>query len=1533
MRIPDGGCEKEGKNTYPNQDPEVYTSQLQMLSVFGHRSSFQPSSAHSPSNRKSLKDLMRSQEQSSTVRQLRLSILKDGQDILDRATLETYLNLALDPSSANDGQPLTQDQYGLLSSIFKRLAVFLRAPPNASVDPIPIALSLFEPSRQLAIGDKVWKALAVSSSAASEEKAKSIAAWGAIQNYESLASFLSSLPSVDTISKNSLLQPLLEKCLSSNQALIAKAPLQILALLLHSCSLQLSASAPDLPTELLDLLPERDLASYRGHLFAVLLFIIFLYYPSDSTSTSNWTWEILVGQVLQILLSPPTETQDTETIRFNILQHTLRPLTQSNPYALLSIAQILLDTHPTHPLKDEVYLSLATLGAGFSLCSPIGQPAQEGKMAVSHDLIQTCLQSSNDTVRLAVLGLVTERPAVNTPLTEAEANVVRLFFKGAMNLWDSRTRQQTLKSTADLLKRIKSSTSATHRDLSKLLAKRARAAKSTELKESIKPELDDEEKVKQLEKDLKTSRELIDWMVYTTITNLRPGSTYPRTILSLKILHLIRSAGFFVEYSNVSSKQSQATNDHPLAVGLFDGGARVTRRILRCFGSTYAEIREAACDLLGSTESPPPGLDTPELIDQLEREAKQTYLFNPRGSDSHTGALGIRLVFHIKANLGGQKEEVSFVEKILDNLEQRVDISVKDIVQAAQKFPVHGLLQALQEIFPRIDQVESSTWQPIFLRTLRLLERVWQTTRRVLSSESVEVEDGVADHEEARAVVVAASAAATDGLEKTNTAGGKGEIKSAILSWAWRAVKESSTLLSILFIRAGRSHTSGKISPIWEECYIVQAAALYRDLLSEIRHPGAFLSIFPAYSELVGVVVKNGFSKLPLGWVYDHLDALKADHRTAGRRSAGLPYGLLAVMLGAPNTVSIAFEALFELGKSDQQPTTVIAAINTLQVVCLNAKLASHLPAYYERAVMTAMDSLASPTWGVRNVGLQLLGSLVKRGFDRRSQAEMTIEHREYFTVWFASYPKLLPLFNRVLVEATQSNEQIVSSGSVFAVLQVFQNLQASEPATKDQLAFVPLIQALSKSKELDIRLAASQALPALIHRSAVADYIISLGLGKERIRSQNQTHGLLLQVLALLENTGCLISFLTTPQVFHSVLDGRENLLSMNPCGPTRAMYIKVVQALETKSSDVPIGYFQEIFNFATLDREHDQEAKKNFPGYDLYRAACARWKDVRKSETSPESTDEHSGKGDNRTDDRRMSFTQRLAAFEGLSNLPDRQVALRHLGANIQIDVTLDEAAQYIALLESSADENESEETRLSTILSLVSASDVLFNPTSCIVSSKVFLALSRLIRGFLQDDDQEIRSLASDLVGRIVLPSSDVSLAQETAWIKWWEFSKQRAAEMVGWRETLWDTVLDERSINSLVEAFQAPFVLFATEPPNRFREAELDITVASAYLSSTAEPLSSYRNKLDRLESAVSRIQSALDTKRCSDQSPCSREGEKQVLLLDPLSESVYLACLRLRKAKEALGSSAEESLREEVERVDVSVDGWFESTII
>lgn len=173
----------------------------------------------------------------------------------------------------------------------------------------------------------------------------------------------------------------------------------------------------------------------------------------------------------------------------------------------------------------------------------------------------------------------------------------------------------------------------------------------------------------------------------------------------------------------------------------------------------------------------------------------------------------------------------------------------------------------------------------------------------------------------------------------------------------------NSALLSIIFVRPLQESSKSQSSSIWTSSHLQEGGQLFIALLSEIRHPGAFLHIYPEYAKLVEAIVKHTYEKdeasrklpeewlqvnlvaplrSPLSWLAAnicstfgcaqiHLEALNVEQHTAGRRSAGLPFGILAVLLGQPKLVPSAYEALLKLAAS-KSSEIVVTAMNALKV-------------------------------------------------------------------------------------------------------------------------------------------------------------------------------------------------------------------------------------------------------------------------------------------------------------------------------------------------------------------------------------------------------------------------------------------------------------------------------------------------------------------------------------------------------------------------------------------------------------------------
>lgn len=153
---------------------------------------------------------------------------------------------------------------------------------------------------------------------------------------------------------------------------------------------------------------------------------------------------------------------------------------------------------------------------------------------------------------------------------------------------------------------------------------------------------------------------------------------------------------------------------------------------------------------------------------------------------------------------GGQIDvagQVQFVEALLDTLDARLALARgQTLLRAAASEPLHGFLQALQDILALVDLSASSSegtnpWPAVFSRARKTVGEVWDRTRDVLSSsvegELAEGDRGavVPDHEEARTLALLGGGAGDEGDEMSAKLGLSHQV---ILSWAWRAIKEAA---------------------------------------------------------------------------------------------------------------------------------------------------------------------------------------------------------------------------------------------------------------------------------------------------------------------------------------------------------------------------------------------------------------------------------------------------------------------------------------------------------------------------------------------------------------------------------------------------------------------------------------------------------------------------------------------------------------------------------------------------------------------
>lgn len=224
-----------------------------------------------------------------------------------------------------------------------------------------------------------------------------------------------------------------------------------------------------------------------------------------------------------------------------------------------------------------------------------------------------------------------------------------------------------------------------------------------------------------------------------------------------------------------------------------------------------------------------------------------------------------------------------------------------------------------------------------------------------------------------------------------------------VLSFSWRAVKETSTLLETLL----------KIHPSCvsqEQIYSI--ADHFISLLLKLRHCGAFRALQAPLS----TTLRLGYSYSKKTELLQHVlkVCLGTGQITTTRRSAGLPFLVLALAhscssrgneLGQllshllPPLISTANSHNEKLSNSNGESTTVMSpsiihAFNIIRSLVRDSRIASEMGPFMASVAKLCLESFNSEHWNVRNASAMLFSSLISRIFGPKSINDIsTLDH------------------------------------------------------------------------------------------------------------------------------------------------------------------------------------------------------------------------------------------------------------------------------------------------------------------------------------------------------------------------------------------------------------------------------------------------------------------------------------------------------------------------------------------------------------
>jgi hypothetical protein len=372
----------------------------------------------------------------------------------------------------------------------------------------------------------------------------------------------------------------------------------------------------------------------------------------------------------------------------------------------------------------------------------------------------------------------------------------------------------------------------------------------------------------------------VDWLIGFLWTELVPSASYQRHYVAIKALLLMMQHG----NPNVTRKLIDQT------------GLRLLTDLLM---DRFDDVRSGAANLLKisissklwdvTVESLSHIKITEESISEARSEdcdcglmlCRATSIMTKSGRADH--ADGLARIYDIIATCEGSEAVIFVVQDIIERLSRRLALMKQSLASAASRGPVQAYFTALRYIFDRSDFYSKTArgesiraWGLIHEQIVKICVKTWGLVENVLCNDSPEGN-----------ILL--------GQEADDDVGTKD-----VLSFSWRAVRESSLLLRTLLSKAPlNDDDSGMINhSIFEE--IGEVTFLQ---LGNLRHRGAFTTVsqtFVVFCEKCSLLQGNLPIKPLNHWYLQALDCVESKATRITRRSGGIPSMMVGILSAIP---------------------------------------------------------------------------------------------------------------------------------------------------------------------------------------------------------------------------------------------------------------------------------------------------------------------------------------------------------------------------------------------------------------------------------------------------------------------------------------------------------------------------------------------------------------------------------------------------------------------------------------------------------
>ena len=450
------------------------------------------------------------------------------------------------------------------------------------------------------------------------------------------------------------------------------------------------------------------------------------------------------------------------------------------------------------------------------------------------------------------------------------------------------------------------------------------------------------------------------------VGSLYPGNAFGRSSMALQLLH---DLGLRLWGEKTEFGDSIAAVLPPSTLGIFSDQTALA--LLFCLWESYDRSRQYLFELLEHYPRLPEALFTaaPSIGSNAERllRAAVQLLCSSRMRECDTGALYLRLLarqvhrghdgarldsLHLPSllALSGAVEEanaatsqhssyssvLSLLEQLLELFAHHVTQGERDILVAAKRTPMHGVLLAIRyvivdcsfkdERWRSHEHTSLEQWRSFFVRLLKLIDRALLIGMKVVSDiapEGYNPANNDTDDADADANDNDDDDGDGDGGEG-GFAHGEGAVFSALGQMvsvcSWLVVKECSlvlgTLTQILSVgqrecsddsdndaKRRRAETSSGASS--SSAWLLTADDMewigerMVALLLSTKHRGALETTYAGFELVCMSLFKSGVQRLvelPSRWIDRLLHSVANPQSVVTRRSAGLPYAFCAIL-------------------------------------------------------------------------------------------------------------------------------------------------------------------------------------------------------------------------------------------------------------------------------------------------------------------------------------------------------------------------------------------------------------------------------------------------------------------------------------------------------------------------------------------------------------------------------------------------------------------------------------------------------------